>query len=147
MFKVEKFSYNGFAVQGFGTETDYTAEFVSWTQDPGIALCRCSDGKEREIPSCCLIGDTSILPVQTFTNKIIFGKPTTHETEIQEEEKVMAFAFAAGEFLEEELDDLEEKITKDHEFFTKGEYRNNKDNKNHPHEWWTTQAAWMLLTP
>ena len=78
MFKVEKFKYNGFMVNapkgGWGQMTDYTATFVSWTSDPGIAKCLCSDNKERLIPSCCLIGDKSNLPIQNKTG-VLFGIP------------------------------------------------------------------------
>ncbi len=55
-------------------------------------------------------------------------------------EKVMAFAFSAAEFLEEELEISKEKYGKDLKFFTEGEYRENKESK-HPHEWWASQEA------
>ena len=56
------------------------------------------------------------------------------------EEKVLAFSFAAGEFLDEELSEWEQKISNKHEFFTKGECRVNKGSK-HPFEYWTTQES------
>lgn len=67
-FRVERFIYNGFSVESPGGEETYTAVFNNWTNDPGIANCICSDGKTRLIPSCCLIGDTSILPKQFYVN-------------------------------------------------------------------------------
>jgi hypothetical protein len=73
MFKVEKFKYNGFYVEPLKGHAKYTAEFKSWTTDPGIALCICSDKKERLIPSCCLMGDKSSLPKQEKTG-VLFGQ-------------------------------------------------------------------------
>lgn len=53
--KVNVFTYNGMFVSLEGNKfTDYTAEFIEWTEDPGITKCICSDGKERLIPSICL---------------------------------------------------------------------------------------------
>jgi len=75
MYRVENFRYNGFFVQSIKGYTKYTAEFKSWTNDPGIALCICSDNKKRLIPSCCLIGDEK-LPKQDISNKILFGQPS-----------------------------------------------------------------------
>lgn len=73
MFQVENFKYNGFSVQSKPGIANYTANFKNWTNDPGIALCECSDNKERLIPSCCLIGDKNILPKQDMSNKVYFG--------------------------------------------------------------------------
>lgn len=75
MFKVEKFKYNGFFVSPIKGYTKYTATFICWTSDPGIAKCSCSDGKIRLIPSCCLIGDKSSLPEQAKTG-VLFGIPS-----------------------------------------------------------------------
>lgn len=76
-FNVEKFLYNGFCVNppkgGWGQIVEYTADFIEWTNDPGIAKCKCSDGQERLIPSCCLKGDKSNLPQQIYENKVYFG--------------------------------------------------------------------------
>jgi hypothetical protein len=73
-FKVQNFKYNGFMVDNQKGITDYTAKFIEWTQDPGIAKCNCSDNKIRLIPSCCLKGNKSLLPKQNYTNKLIFGE-------------------------------------------------------------------------
>ena len=43
--KVKNFSYNGLFGRETGGYANYTAEFKSWTEDPGVALCSCSDGK------------------------------------------------------------------------------------------------------
>jgi len=76
MFKVERFHYNGFSVESLKGLTKYTADFKEWTNDPGIALCTCSDGNERLIPTCCLIGDKSKLPTQDLSKKVYFGTPS-----------------------------------------------------------------------
>ena len=79
-FEVEQFTYNGFMVSTNNKKlikTNYTADFIKWTEDPGIAECQCSDGKIRYIPSCCLIGNKESLPKQTYKHKILFGTPTT----------------------------------------------------------------------
>jgi hypothetical protein len=76
-FNVEPFIYNGFSVQSSKKPVNYTAKFINWTQDPGIVVCECSDGKERLIPSCCLIGFKSIdYPLQDYTNKQLLGRPS-----------------------------------------------------------------------
>ena len=76
-YSVKSFIYNGFSVQMGKEPVNYTAEFVAWTQDPGIAVCKCSDGEERLIPFCCLIGfNDSDHPLQIYTNKQLFGKPS-----------------------------------------------------------------------
>lgn len=75
--KVKNFSYNGFACTKLGGYAGYTADFKCWTEDPGIAICSCSDGKERLIPSCCLDGfKTSDYPKQDTENKEFYiGEP------------------------------------------------------------------------
>jgi hypothetical protein len=73
MYQVENFKYNGFMIKPEKGIANYTATFKNWTNDPGIVNCLCSDGKERLIPSCCLIGDKSNLPSQDMSNKVIFG--------------------------------------------------------------------------
>ncbi len=54
---------------------------------------------------------------------------------------VKAFAFAAGEFLDEEMEELQEAYGRELDFFTKGKYVKNEDNGNHPYEWWAPQEA------
>jgi hypothetical protein len=53
--QVLDFNYNGFAVKVEKTVAAFTAEFVEWTADPGVARCKCSDGTTRLIPTCALI--------------------------------------------------------------------------------------------
>lgn len=52
--KVLCFTYNGFYGSLTGGYARYTAEFLTWTEDPGITRCKCSDGKERLIPTFAL---------------------------------------------------------------------------------------------
>lgn len=52
---VRNFSYDGFAGQLLEGTTSYLATFVSWTRDPGVAVCACTDGVERRIPSFALV--------------------------------------------------------------------------------------------
>lgn len=81
LYEVENFTYNGFMVKSRKGKAKYKAEFVSWTNDPGIALCNCTDGEKRLIPSCCLIGSTkngkSLLPIRTENNNLLFGTPSS----------------------------------------------------------------------
>lgn len=75
-FKVRNFTYNGFMGQKLPGEAPYSATFVEWTNDPGVANFRCSDSKERLIPTFALIGDQSGLPEQDYTHKVYFGSPS-----------------------------------------------------------------------
>lgn len=55
--KVQNFIYNGFGVSPKPGLAKYTAEFKEYaSNDVGIAICTCSDGKERRIPTCMLVG-------------------------------------------------------------------------------------------
>ena len=56
--EIRKFKYNGFSGRINSGLAKYTAEFKEWTQDPGVAVCACSDGKERLIPSFAFVGFT-----------------------------------------------------------------------------------------
>jgi len=76
-FEVVHFTYNGFYGQPLPGKAPYTATFVEWTNDPGVATFLCSDGKERLIPTFALIGDQSGLPKQDMRNKVNFG-PKSH---------------------------------------------------------------------
>lgn len=83
-FRVKQFEYNGF----FGKVNNdvfmlYTANFIRWTDDPGIALFECSDGFKRLIPTFALEpsggkvrgcpSPTDLLPRQSYENKVLFG--------------------------------------------------------------------------
>jgi len=73
--QVQNFSYNGFSGQLKDGLTPYTAEFLKWTDDPGIAKCKCSDGKVRLIPTFALLGFRHAdYPKQKKTG-VIFGTP------------------------------------------------------------------------
>ena len=45
------FEYNGFSGKELPESPGYTGRFVKWTDDPGIVLLSCSDGKERLVPT------------------------------------------------------------------------------------------------
>ena len=75
-FRVKQFYYNGFHV---GVDNDvfvpYTANFVRWTEDPGIALFSCSDGKKRLIPSCALYTFSDITIVEALPEQVYADGP------------------------------------------------------------------------
>lgn len=76
---VKNFMYNGLFVQGLSGYAGYTATFKEWTEDPGIAVCKCSDGKERLIPSCCLDGfKEDAYPKQNTDNKVGYWGSASH---------------------------------------------------------------------
>jgi hypothetical protein len=71
--KVRHFSYNGFSGTLSGGYANYTAEFLKWTSDPGIAECKCSDGQIRRIPSFALDGKIEVKQEKTG---VMFGAPS-----------------------------------------------------------------------
>lgn len=75
--KVLNFTYNGFSGKLTGGIASFTAEFIKWSGDPGVAICACSDGVERYIPTFVLI-DPPELPVQEKTG-VIFGIPSSSQ--------------------------------------------------------------------
>jgi len=75
-YKVRNFDYNGFYGRTLQGMASYEAKFSRWTNDPGIGVFECSDGKERLIPTFALIGNTSELPEQDMSNKVMFGTPS-----------------------------------------------------------------------
>lgn len=48
---LRNFEYNGFFGKELPGSPEYTGKFVKWTNDPGIVLLACSDGKERLVPT------------------------------------------------------------------------------------------------
>lgn len=52
---VRNFTYNGFFGELLDGTAPYLAMFVEWTRDPGVAVCACTDGHERRIPSFALV--------------------------------------------------------------------------------------------
>lgn len=76
-YKVRNFTYNGIFVKENQGYAEYTARFLKWTNDPGIALCTCSDGQERLIPSCVLIGNGKLPKEPKRKNPLLLGYPAT----------------------------------------------------------------------
>ena len=71
--KVKRLTDNGFCGKRNKGYAKYTAEFKKWTEDPGVAVCICSDGKERLIPSFALEDfDVSLYPEQNTENKFMY---------------------------------------------------------------------------
>lgn len=76
-YEIENFKYNGFTGRTFEGVAPYTAKFMEWTNDPGIGRFKCSDGKERLIPSFAITNMSDVLPKQTYLGgKQYFGLPT-----------------------------------------------------------------------
>jgi hypothetical protein len=76
-YKVRNFTYNGFMGKCDKGYAPYTAEFTKWSDDPGVAEFKCSDGKTRLIPTFAIEGDTECpLPPQDYSHKVIFGSPS-----------------------------------------------------------------------
>lgn len=73
IYSVRNFRYNGSIFETLGM-SKYTAVFKEWSNKPGIGIYKCSDNKERKIPTSCLIGNTKALPEQSKT--IIFNEPS-----------------------------------------------------------------------
>ena len=72
-YNVENFIYNGFYIKPKEGKASYKARFKHWTSDPGIALCECSDGKNRLIPSCQLVGFLCEAHVKQEKTGVYFG--------------------------------------------------------------------------
>jgi hypothetical protein len=53
--KIKNFVYDGIGGKSLPGNAPYTVEFISWTDDPGMFLGKCSDGKERLIPAWAAI--------------------------------------------------------------------------------------------
>ncbi|MCK5615306.1 hypothetical protein KAR91_76285 [Candidatus Pacearchaeota archaeon] len=86
-YPIKKFEYNGFHGQIFYNEgkdgvytpilAPYTAHFLHWTSDPGIGLFKCSDGRNRIIPTFAIMDfSTRDLPAQPKTG-VLFGQPSS----------------------------------------------------------------------
>jgi len=75
LFDIAGFSYNGFMGRLTGKPTGYKASFVKWTPDPGVGVFKCTDGKERNIPTFAVVGfDVADFPEQEKTG-VMFGSP------------------------------------------------------------------------
>lgn len=75
-FTVQNFSYNGFCGKLLKGLAPYTAKFTKWTNDPGVGLFKCSDKKDRLIPTFAIIGKCND-PKQDMSKKVIFGAPSS----------------------------------------------------------------------
>jgi len=71
--RVRNFSYNGLTGKLLEGVAEFTAEFIKWSDDPGIAICSCSDGVERLIPTFAFVEKVNF-PVQEKTG-VILGTP------------------------------------------------------------------------
>ena len=63
-YKIQNFDYNGLYVIDLSGLADYKAKFEEWTDDPGIAVFKCSDGNHRLIPTCQIVPNR----LQSFIN-------------------------------------------------------------------------------
>lgn len=79
-YVVFEFEYNGFMGKcNENVELPYTAKFKNWTDDPGITLCECSDGKERLLPTFTLKDFKAYKhPLRAITGTL-FGKHCSGE--------------------------------------------------------------------
>ena len=75
-FRIKKFSYNGFFGNAEDSYIKETGRFVKWTGDPGIALMMLSNGKLLSVPTFAIPGSVLIPIDETYSQKIIFGKPS-----------------------------------------------------------------------
>jgi len=64
---IKNFTYDGMFVNELPGNAPYTVEFVEWTGDPGIFLGKCSDGKERFIPSCMPVNEQDLPPEPDYS--------------------------------------------------------------------------------
>ena len=81
---VKNFLYDGLVVKQRSGFASYTAQFKKWTDDPGVAIFICSDGKERHIPFCQIEGfKEKDYPKQNYKSAtelgvwVLMGKPCT----------------------------------------------------------------------
>ena len=73
--RVRNFTYNGFYGQELKGYAPYRATFKEWTDDPGVAICVCTDGVERRIPTFALEGfRVTSVPRQRKTG-VLFDAP------------------------------------------------------------------------
>jgi len=78
-YEVCYFEYNGFMGRSDKSKRmPYNARFKQWSGDPGIALMKCSDGKERHIPTYAMKYSFITLPndmtrVESNKTPVLFG--------------------------------------------------------------------------
>ena len=76
--KVTNFKYNGFFVQPLEGYAKYElTELVEWTNDPGVGIFKCTDGRKRLIPTCEIVSKEfldSLPPRPELESNAIGGK-------------------------------------------------------------------------
>ncbi len=78
-YEVYEFTYNGFYGNlNSNKKMNYIATFKKWTNDPGVGVFECSDGKERFIPTFAIVNfKRENHPIQDYggdkKNKLLFG--------------------------------------------------------------------------
>lgn len=81
--RVMSFTYDGFGGQKTGGFATFTGEFIRYTNDPGIGLYKCSDGKERLIPGWAVEGHLPPMPnykkMQKQGKMLTFGYASSSE--------------------------------------------------------------------
>lgn len=75
-YNVENFEYNGFMGKTLPGFAPYTATFVEWSTDLGVAKMSCSDGQDRLIPTFAL-GTEIFLPKSNREESVLFGAPSS----------------------------------------------------------------------
>lgn len=73
VFTINNYKYNGFMGNTMPGIAPFTAKFVKWSGDPGVAIMDCSDGKQRYIPTFAILGDFIIPRKEEYNKGILFG--------------------------------------------------------------------------
>jgi hypothetical protein len=60
---VQNFQYDGMFLAKREGLAPYTAQFIRWSPDPGMAQCLCSDGCYRLIHVLCLVANADEPPL------------------------------------------------------------------------------------
>jgi len=77
MYKVHNFTYNGFCGKVEESLTAYEADFIKWTNDPGVGIFKCTDNIQRIIPTFAIVNfDYKLHPTQKKIG-IIFGSSSS----------------------------------------------------------------------
>ena len=63
---IKNFIYDGISGRSLPGNAPYTVEFVKWTDDPGMFLGKCSDGKDRLIPAWAVVHGVQIPPMPDY---------------------------------------------------------------------------------
>jgi hypothetical protein len=65
---IRNFHYDGIGGSREPGYAPYTAEFIRWTSDPGIAEMKCSDGRIRLIPGWAIDSQYDLPPMPDYRN-------------------------------------------------------------------------------